>query len=290
MLKQRVQSAIIMFGLFILTYFYLEYIFFEFLVLAVGGFLLFELSNILKLNKLSLAFFWFFAATPLFLYLIGTLISNYGNFFHLSEYFYFTNTLYPFISNFSSISTPFLASLSLIFWLFVVPVDIFYKRLSSNLLIKVFYGLFLITPMLLSTLSIFMTNKNILLIIILMIWLADIGAYFSGKKFGKIKIAKRISPGKTLEGLIGGFLSIMIFISFLHIYGFISIFDGLLLAFLVTTLSLYGDIYESFLKRIANIKDSSSLIPGHGGFLDRMDSFCPTLPILYYLLKAFEYL
>ena len=188
------------------------------------------------------------------------------------------------------ISIPFLASLSLIVWLFIVPVDIFYKRLSSNPLIKIFYGLFLITPMLLSTLTIFMTNKNILLTIILMIWLADIGAYFSGKKFGKIKLAKRISPGKTLEGLIGGFLSNIIFISFLYIYGFVSIFDGMLLAFLVTTLSLYGDIYESFLKRIANIKDSSSLIPGHGGFLDRMDSFCPTIPILYYLLKAFEYL
>ena len=290
MLKQRVQSAFIMLGLFILTYFYLEYIFFEFLVLAVGGFLLFELSNLLKLNKLSLAFFWFFASTPLFIYFIGTFTSNFGNFLNLSEYSYFTNTLYPLISNFLSISIPFLASLSLIFWLFIVPVDIFYKRLSSNPLIKIFYGLFLITPMLLSTLSIFMTNKNILLTIILMIWLADIGAYFSGKKFGKIKLAKRISPGKTLEGLIGGFLSNIIFISFLYIYGFVSIFDGMLLAFLVTTLSLYGDIYESFLKRIANVKDSSSLIPGHGGFLDRMDSFCPTIPILYYLLKAFEYL
>ena len=290
MLKQRVQSAFIMLGLFILTYFYLEYIFFDFLVLAVGGFLLFELSNLLKLNKLSLAFFWFFASTPLFIYFIGTFTSNFGNFLNLSEYSYFTNTLYPLISNFLSISIPFLASLSLIFWLFIVPVDIFYKRLSSNPLIKIFYGLFLITPMLLSTLSIFMTNKNILLTIILMIWLADIGAYFSGKKFGKIKLAKRISPGKTLEGLIGGFLSNIIFISFLYIYGFVSIFDGMLLAFLVTTLSLYGDIYESFLKRIANIKDSSSLIPGHGGFLDRMDSFCPTIPILYYLLKAFEYL
>jgi phosphatidate cytidylyltransferase len=290
MLKQRVQSAFIMLGLFILTYFYLEYIFFEFLVLAVGGFLLFELSNLLKLNKLSLAFFWFFASTPLFIYFLGTFTSNFGNFLNLSEYSYFTNTLYPLISNFLLISIPFLASLSLIVWLFIVPVDIFYKRLSSNPLIKIFYGLFLITPMLLSTLTIFMTNKNILLTIILMIWLADIGAYFSGKKFGKIKLAKRISPGKTLEGLIGGFLSNIIFISFLYIYGFVSIFDGMLLAFLVTTLSLYGDIYESFLKRIANIKDSSSLIPGHGGFLDRMDSFCPTIPILYYLLKAFEYL
>ena len=290
MLKQRIQSSIIMFGIFSLIYFFLDYIFFEFLVLAVGGFLLFELSKILKLYNLGLAFFWFLAAIPLFIYFISTFTSNFGNFFNLSEYFYFTNTLYPLVSNFSSFSIPFLASLSLIFWLFIVPFDILYKKLSSNSFFKVFYGLFLITPMLLSTMSMFLTNKNVLLIIIAMVWLADIGAYFSGKKFGRTKIVKNISPGKTFEGLLGGFLSNIIFTSFLYIYGFLNIFDCILLAFLVTALSLYGDIYESFLKRMAKIKDSSNLIPGHGGFLDRLDSFCPTIPILYFLLNAFEYL
>jgi len=290
MLKERIQSSIILFALFSLTFFFLDYIFFEFLVLAVGGFLLFELSNILKLNKLSLAFFWILALAPLLIYFIATFTSNFGNLFNLSEYFYFTNTLYPLILNFLTISIPFLAALSFIFWLLIVPVDIFYKKISSNPSIKVFYGLFLITPMLLSIMSIFVTNKNILLVIILMIWLADIGAYFSGKRFGRIKIAKNISPGKTLEGFLGGFLSNVIFISLLHIYGFLNILDGMLLGVLVTTLSLYGDIYESFLKRMAKMKDSSNLIPGHGGFLDRMDSFCSTIPILYFLLRAFEYI
>ena len=290
MLKQRIQSSIIMLGLFVATYFFLGYVFFEFLILAVGGFLLFELSNVLKLNKLSLAFFWVLASAPLLIYFISTFTSNFGNLFNLSEYFYFTNTLYPLISNFLIISIPFLAALSLIFWLLIVPVDIFYKKISSNPSIKVFYGLFLITPMLLSIMSIFVTNKNILLVIILMIWLADIGAYFSGKRFGRIKIAKNISPGKTLEGFLGGFLSNVIFITLLHIYGFLNILDGIVLGVLVTTLSLYGDIYESFLKRMAKMKDSSNLIPGHGGFLDRMDSFCSTIPILYFLLRAFEYI
>ena len=290
MLKERIQSSIVMFGLFSLTYFFLDYVFFEFLVLTVGGFLLFELSNILKLRNFSLVFFWFLALTPLLIYFIATFTSNFGNLFNLYDYFYFTNTLYPLISDFLSLSIPFLVSLSLIFWLIIVPLDIVYKKLSSNPLIKVFYGLFLITPMLLSTMSMFMIDKNILLIIILMIWFADIGAYFSGKKFGRIKIAKNISPGKTFEGLLGGFLSNVIFIVFLYFYGFLNIFSGVLLAFFVTAFSLYGDIYASFLKRMAKIKDSSNLIPGHGGFLDRLDSFCPTIPILYFLLVAFEYL
>ena len=81
MLKQRIQSSIIMFGIFSLIYFFLDYIFFEFLVLAVGGFLLFELSKILKLHNLGLAFFWFLAAIPLFIYFISTFTSNFGNFF-----------------------------------------------------------------------------------------------------------------------------------------------------------------------------------------------------------------
>ena len=290
MLKQRIQSSIIMFGLFSITFFLLDYVFFEFLVLAVGGVLLFELSKILKLNCLSLVLFWFLASTPLFVYLLSTLTSNFGNVFNLSEYFYFTNTLYPVISDFLSLSIPFFASLSFMFWLLIAPLDILYKKLSSNSIVKVFYGLFLITPMLLSVMSIFLINKNILLMIILMIWLADTGAYFSGKKFGRIKIAKKISPGKTIEGLFGGFLSNLIFILFLNIYGFLNIVDGILLAFLITALSLYGDLYESFLKRMAKVKDSSNLIPGHGGFLDRLDSFFPTIPILYLLLRAFEYL
>ncbi len=290
MLKQRIQSSIIMFALFGLTYFFLDYFYFEFLVLVIGGFLLFELSKILKLNGLSLAFFWFLGSAPLLVYFIATLTSNFGNFFHLYNYFYFTNTLYPLISDFLTYTIPFLATLSLMFWLFIVPLDILYKKLSSNSLMQVFYGLFLVTPMVLSTISLFEANKNILLIIILMIWLADIGAYFSGKKFGRIKIVKKISPGKTLEGLAGGFLSNLIFISFLYIFEFLNIFDGIFLAFVITALSLYGDLYESFLKRMAKIKDSSNLIPGHGGFLDRLDSFCSTIPILYFLLRAFEYI
>ena len=289
MLKERIQSSIIMFGLFSLTYFILDYVFFEFLVLTVGGFLLYELSKLLKLSGLSLMIFLFLASTPLFIYFIATFTSNFGNFFNLSEYFYFTNTLYPFFSVFLSLSIPFLAALSAIFWLFIAPLDILYKKLSSNSIVKVFYGLFLITPMLLSVMTIFVINKNILLVIILMIWIADIGAYFFGKRFGRIKIAKKISPGKTIEGLFGGFLSNLIFIFSLYMLGFLNILDGILLAFLITSLSLYGDIYESFLKRMANVKDSSNLIPGHGGFLDRLDSFCPTIPILFVLLRTFGY-
>ena len=290
MLKERIQSSIIMFGVFGLTYFFLDYVFFEFLVLAVGGFLLHELSKLLKLHGLSLMIFLFLASTPLFIYFIATFTSNFGNFFNLSKNSYFTNTLYPFVSVFLSLSIPFLTTLSVMFWLFIAHLDILYKKLSSNPIVKVFYGLFLITPMLLSVMSIFVINKNILLVIILMIWLADIGAYFCGKRFGRIKIAKKISPGKTVEGLFGGFLSNLIFISFLYISGFLNIFDGILLAFLITALSLYGDIYESFLKRMANVKDSGNLIPGHGGLLDRLDSFCPTIPILFVLLRSFGYI
>jgi len=166
------------------------------------------------------------------------------------------------------------------------PLDILYGKISSNIKFQIFYGYFLVTPMAIVTSLVFLQNKNLLLIPFMMIWLADIGAYFVGKNFGKNKLAKNISPGKTIEGAVGGFLANILFafvLSQLYVedFGFLFFF-----AVLVTALSIFGDIYQSFLKRRAKIKDSGVIIPGHGGLLDRLDSFCPTLPLSYLFFMA----
>ncbi|MAS00464.1 MAG: hypothetical protein CMH24_03795 [Nitrosomonadales bacterium] len=285
MLSQRIKSSIAMVLIFSLTYFFLDSIFFEFLVLLLGGFLLFELSNILKLNSVNKIFYWILAATPIitqFLLSLSFSFSFFNSFLGSYESFLRHQIFEPYIL----ILIPF----SLVFWFLIVPFDLIYKKISSNAVIKIFYGAVYISPMLLTIMFIFWADKNFLFMIILMIWLADIGAYFFGKKFGKFKIAKNISPGKTLEGLLGGFISNIAFVLLWATNTNINLLDGFLLAFLVTALSLYGDIYESFLKRMAKIKDSSSMIPGHGGFLDRMDSFCPTIPILFILFELFRYI
>jgi phosphatidate cytidylyltransferase len=107
----------------------------------------------------------------------------------------------------------------------------------------------------------------------------DIGAYFTGKKFGKIKLAKSISPNKTWEGLIGG-LVFAIMLSFLA--SKIIDFDTIILAFFSISLgliSVVGDLTVSMFKRNSNQKDTGKILPGHGGFLDRIDSIISSAPL-----------
>jgi phosphatidate cytidylyltransferase len=163
-----------------------------------------------------------------------------------------------------------------------------YKKISSNVKFKIFYGYFLVSPMVLVTAIIFIQNKTLLLLPFIMIWISDIGAYFIGKNFGKRKLAKNISPGKTIEGAIGGFVCNIFSAAILAYFFEVSFSIMLFYAIIVTALSVYGDIYQSFLKRQANIKDSGSIIPGHGGFFDRLDSFCPTLPIFFLVSMYFN--
>lgn len=118
---------------------------------------------------------------------------------------------------------------------------------------------------------------------------ADIGAYFAGKKFGRVKIVEKISPGKTLEGFLGGaLLSVIVAIVMKIIFnpqGSFSVY--IFLGFLCAFVGLIGDVSESALKRDVRIKDSGFLIPGHGGILDRVDSLIFSIPVLYYVCKYF---
>lgn len=120
-------------------------------------------------------------------------------------------------------------------------------------------------------------GPNTLMLVLLIIWSADSFAYFGGKKFGKTKLAPAISPGKTQEGVASGVLMAMIIaVCFTHwvvapLSSFSQIFMLLIITILVALISVVGDLCESKLKRAAGMKDSGSLIPGHGGILDRID-------------------
>jgi phosphatidate cytidylyltransferase len=137
---------------------------------------------------------------------------------------------------------------------------------------------------------------SFVLSLMLVVWLADIGAYFAGKAFGRHKLAPAISPGKTWEGAVGGWLAVLIVASAaigLHAFEptlYSALLERLGAARTLATLtvlvvfSVIGDLFESILKRQAGVKDSSGLLPGHGGVLDRIDALLPVLPLAMLLL------
>ncbi|WP_281558581.1 phosphatidate cytidylyltransferase [Thalassomonas sp. RHCl1] len=125
-------------------------------------------------------------------------------------------------------------------------------------------------------------GAQLLMVLFLMVWSADIGAYFVGKAVGKHKLLPNVSPGKTLEGFFGGVAFACILVSSA---GYIMDWNAkqfaiiLLVTAIITTISVLGDLNESMFKRQAGIKDSGSILPGHGGILDRIDSLTATAPI-----------
>ena len=124
-------------------------------------------------------------------------------------------------------------------------------------------------------------------ILLLAVVLTDSFCYFAGIQFGKHKLAEVISPNKTVEGAIGGTLSCVIACL---IFGFLIAlpwFHSLVLGILIALFAQLGDLCESMIKRDAGVKDSSDILPGHGGFLDRTDSYVFTLPVVYYYLQFF---
>ncbi|WP_086982597.1 phosphatidate cytidylyltransferase [Vibrio aphrogenes] len=134
-------------------------------------------------------------------------------------------------------------------------------------------------------------GAKLVMFVCLLVWAADTGAYFSGKTFGKHKMAPNVSPNKTLEGLFGGVVLAMVvgwFASSLLSIHFSSIPVMLFTTFVTVVISVLGDLVESMLKRVSNIKDSSNIIPGHGGVLDRIDSLMAAFPVFALLYFLFQ--
>lgn len=126
-----------------------------------------------------------------------------------------------------------------------------------------------------------------LLFIFFVILLTDIAAYFFGIKFGKHKLCPVISPKKTIEGAVaGGFFAVITGLLIGKLIG-ISLYHSFVLAVIVTVMAQLGDLSESLIKRDAGVKDSGNSLPGHGGFLDRADSYLFSVPVAYYYIKYF---
>ncbi len=127
--------------------------------------------------------------------------------------------------------------------------------------------------------------------LLLVIWCADIGAYFAGRALGRHKLAAKISPGKTWEGVVGGMLLALAAAALLRqlpmLAGAPTLVWMLGLALLLAAISVFGDLFESLLKRSCGVKDSGGLLPGHGGVLDRVDALLAAAPLAALVLVSF---
>ena len=127
----------------------------------------------------------------------------------------------------------------------------------------------------------------LIMAVMVLVWGADIGAYFSGRAFGKRKLAPLVSPGKSWEGVYGGLLLslvITLVVGLVRDWSVGQLLMGLVGAAIIVFISVVGDLTESMFKRQAGIKDSSNLLPGHGGVLDRIDSLTAAIPLFAVLL------
>lgn len=185
-------------------------------------------------------------------------------------------------------------ALASLFWLVAVPAWLSRKWPITTGPAGLLAGGAVLIPACLALMQLRTASPILLLAVMAFVWLADIAAYFSGRAFGKHKLAPMISPGKTWEGVAGAGIALAIY-SFL-----VAWIAGLMPATLASALALLaalevlmgvsvlGDLFESLAKRQAGIKDSGSILPGHGGVLDRIDSLTSTLPLFGLALLAWE--
>ena len=191
----------------------------------------------------------------------------------------------------------FLESISNYFFgfLFLTWVVIFFRVLTNkkkniNDFLIFIFGYLTLLPFVGSLFTIII-YPGILLYAVITVSIADSAAYFVGRRVGKTPLLPNISPGKTIEGFIGSLVITPIISSLIVYFFYGEIMIGfLLVGFFATLVSVVGDLFFSLLKRNKNIKDSSNLIPGHGGFIDLLDGTIAVLPLLAFLFFKVSYL
>jgi phosphatidate cytidylyltransferase len=174
-------------------------------------------------------------------------------------------------------------AVSALLWVIIVPTWLIAGWKVRQPVLLALTGWAVLVPTGLAMLDLRVINPWLLLFMMGLVWVADISAYFAGRRFGKTKLAPSISPGKTWEGVAGAILGVSIYVSLVWLNVRLEV--GGVLPFLLLAswwwvgLAVIGDLFESAIKRQAGVKDSGSLLPGHGGLLDRIDALTSTLPL-----------
>lgn len=280
MLKQRVLSAIVMVALVLVALFLLGPLPFTLALGAVIVLGMWEWAQFVGIKRsVSRALVAFVSFALLLIPIIAA-----------------TNTIQA--ARFLTNETTPLLFISCIWWLVAFFLVVSYPKSATvwanSVSAKFIFGLCTLIPFFIGTLALrfYQYHFNeyqglyLLLYVFLLVWGADIGAYFVGRAIGKHKLAPKVSPGKSWEGAIGGVIfSGLIAVLFLHfapegVFGReLPLVPFVVLSAITVAVSILGDLAESMFKRQTGIKDSSNLIPGHGGILDRIDSLTAAVPV-----------
>ncbi|WGE32628.1 phosphatidate cytidylyltransferase [Actinobacillus genomosp. 2] len=279
MLKERVLSAIVM-------------------VIAVlaGIFLLSPLPLTIILAAIITAAMWEWAQFAGFKHSLSRAIVAFVT-VCLFILLIFANSDYIRATRFLTDETTPLLFISCIWWFIAFLLVVSYPKTANvwakSVIAKFCFGFCTLIPFFIAALALRFNNYAIdefqgtylLLYVCLLVWGADSGAYFFGRAFGKHKLAPKVSPGKSWEGAIGGLITssviAFLFLEFApnNVFGReLATLPFILVSVATVAISVLGDLAESMFKRQANIKDSSNLIPGHGGILDRIDSLTAAIP------------
>ncbi|HTM63562.1 MAG TPA: phosphatidate cytidylyltransferase [Gammaproteobacteria bacterium] len=240
-------------------------------------------------------FLLFFASPPLFCIVTGLVVlmaayewTNLIPLHHTWQKLLYLFIFFDFMFLMLFVQTPLIFAVTFFWWLAALILVLIYPRgshiWSSSKLIKGIMGALVLIPCWVAINFIRNGNEGIfvLFFIFILIWGADTTAYFAGKKWGTIKLAPLVSPGKSVQGVISALVYavvITILTGLLSQPPLVIIVSAVILAVVTVAFSILGDLFESMMKREVGLKDSSNILPGHGGLLDRIDSLTAAAPI-----------
>ena len=265
MLKTRVLTAVFLLVVLFLAVFYLPQSFWRALVVAIFMVGSWEWGNISGFTEKQK---WIFTVVGTALLLVLVLTVPGQDFLHAD---------WPPIKIIFATAT--------VFWLIIAPLWLWRRWQISNRWILAITGWAVLMPFAFALIHLRFLDALVLLAIMGVVWIADIAAYFSGKKFGKHKLAPALSPGKTWEGVFGALLATILYGALLGQFVGVSALYLILASAFLTILSIVGDLFESMMKRQSGLKDSGQILPGHGGLLDRVDALTSTLPVAAFAIS-----
>jgi phosphatidate cytidylyltransferase len=181
-----------------------------------------------------------------------------------------------------------LVVLAAAFWLLVAPLWLLGRWRAEQGFVRGAVGVVLLLPTWAALVYLHGHGPAVLLGVMAVVWIADTAAYFSGRHFGRHKLAPAISPGKTWEGVAGALVALALYAGAASLLAGMPLLGLLLMVSGLLYVSVLGDLFESWIKRVSGMKDSGSTLPGHGGVLDRIDALTSTLPIATGMLMWLE--